>query len=69
LGGVAEGSLSTSISPEGSAVADGVSTMNASGVGGPRGNAAVYIRPWGSLGRAIPGSGWFAGRVRIKISA
>jgi hypothetical protein len=38
-----EGPASTSMLPEGSAVVEVVSTMNASGVWGPRMNDAVYI--------------------------
>jgi hypothetical protein len=63
------GWASTSISAEGSPVADVVSTMNASGFWEPERNDAVYIRSCGSLGRGIPGRGRSAGRVRMKMSA
>jgi hypothetical protein len=68
-GGQEQGHNTVHTLPEGSAVVEVVSTMNAFGVWGPRMNNVVYIWSWGSFGRAIPSSGWAAGRVQMKMSA
>jgi hypothetical protein len=55
------------MSPEGSVIVNVVSTINAPSMSGPEKNGVVYIHPRGSL-RGIPGSGWAAGHMWMKMS-